>query len=196
MTGHERWGILLSMAVMLLGGCFLPSRTVEPKPFSDPEARISTIALMRATWDGTRPDPFCQPDIGDEIDRHLKWALEKSGYKILSFQVPDLDNSNRPDPVASWSSSQLKDAAPEGADAIMRLRIVEYLDASLCDSGYEIKSLNITGIAEIYSTDSRLKLWETRQLCSDLSKSTRDVVFTCTTELARGIVGRLPPPTR
>lgn len=184
---------LLVVAVLLLSGC-LPSPQVEIVPFTTPETQINSLALTRTTWDGTRPDAFCQPNIGNDIDWHLKKGLTKRGYKTLPLPVADLDNSNRPDPVATWSFEQLLGAAPDGADGIMRLRIVEYLDGSLCDSGYEMKSLGITAIAEIYSIQSGEKIWETRQLCTDLAGSTSDVVFACTTQLVRRIVNRLPPP--
>lgn len=193
MTGRREFATLITLATVLLGGCFLPAPQVEVVPFANPEAQISVLALTRTTWDQTRPDPFCQPEIGNDIDWHLKKGLEKRGYTTLSLQVPDLDNSNRPDPVATWGFEQLKGAAPEKADAIMRLRVVEYLDGSLCDSGYEMKSLGITAITEIYSMHSGQKIWESRQLCNDLSGKTSDVVFACTTQLARRIVGSLPP---
>ncbi|HKI68993.1 MAG TPA: hypothetical protein VKA67_05350, partial [Verrucomicrobiae bacterium] len=60
------------------------------------------------------------------------------------------------------------------------------------DSAHEAKSLGITAIAEIFDQKSGRSLWQTRQLCSDISGSTRDSVYSCAVELAQRIGERLP----
>lgn len=142
--------ILIIVVLMLLNSC-LASTPVEPVAITPINGGLQILAMSRPTWDGTRPDSLCVPDIGDDINWHLKSSLRKRGYKVIDFKVPPLENSNRPDPVAAWSGDELRQSTPESVDGIFRLRIIEYLDASLCDSGYEAKFLGITAIAEIFN---------------------------------------------
>ena len=184
--------MLAIAGLLLLTGC-LTSPQVEPVAVAPIDGGLQSLALIRPTWDGTRPDSFCEPDIGDDIHWQLKRSLLKRGYQVIEFKVPKLENSNRPDPVAGWSGKQLRQSTPESADGIFRLRIVEYLDASLCDGRNELKFLGITAIAEIFDRKNGERIWQTQQSCSDLSGRTDDAVFNCTGELAQKITARLPP---
>jgi hypothetical protein len=177
--------------LLLFSGC-VAYTDVEPVAIAPMEGELKTLALLRPTWDGTRPDSFCAPYISDDIEWQLKQSIRDRGFQVLAFEVPALENSYRPDPVASWSSDELFQLAPESADAVLRLRIVEYLDSSLCDSGYEAKFLAITAIAEIFARNNGQLVWQTRQVCSDLSGSTKETVYNCTVELAQKIAARLP----
>ena len=182
---------LVSVGLLLLTGC-LGSPPVRPGSVVPLAGDVQILAMLRTTWDGTRPDAFCQPDIGDDIRLQVKQALRARGYRIVDFKTPSLENSNRPDPVAGWSGAELSRKAPPVADGIFRLRIIEYLDAALCDGGFELKSINIAIIAEIFAPSDGRLLWQTRQWCSDLSRSTSDVVYNCSTELADKIGVQLP----
>lgn len=187
--------MLAIAGLLLLTGC-LAYPHVEPIAVTPIDGGLDTLALMRPTWDGTRPDMFCVSDIGDDIHWQLKRSLLKRGYQVIEFKVPSLEISNRPDPVAGWSGKELRQSAPESADGIFRLRIVEYLDASLCDGRNELKFLGITAIAEIFDRKNGQLIWQTRQLCSDLSGRTDDAVFNCTGDLAQKIATRLPLAAR
>jgi len=190
MRGYIRFW-LLSMVAILASSCLAYPPT-EPVPFSPDDTRISSLALGRPVWESTRPDAFCQPDIGDDIRWQLKNSLINRGYRVVDMDMPPLDNSNRPDPLSTLSPEKFSARAPEIADAVFRLRVVEYLDASLCDSFNELKALDITAIAEIYDRRSGRQLWSTRQLCSDIARRTRDAVFGCTVQLSQRITARLP----
>ncbi|WP_020677727.1 hypothetical protein [Geopsychrobacter electrodiphilus] len=177
--------------LLMLTGCLgypRPVKTLQPLP-----ADVKTLAMIRTTWDKTRPDAFCQPDIGDDIYRQMKQSLQDLGYQVVDFKVPPLDNSNRPDPVAGMSGAELLHNAPQSVDGIFRLRVVEYLDAALCDTGYESKSLDLTAVAEIFARKDGKLLWQTRQLCGDISGRTRDVVYNCSVGLSQRIARQLPP---
>jgi len=185
---------LLSMAALLSASCLAYPPT-DPVAFDPEDTRVASLALGRPVWDGTRPDDFCQPDIGDDIRWQLKDSLQKRGYRVVDLILPPLDNSNRPDPLASLPDAQLSAQAPDNVDAVFRLRIVEFLDDSLCDSHYELKSLDIAAVAEIYDRRTGMQIWQTRQLCSDISRDTRDAVYSCTVQLAQRITARLPRAT-
>lgn len=187
--------MLAITSLLLLTSCIDYSK-IEPVAITPINGGMQILALSRPTWDGTRPDSFCVPDIGDDINWHLKSSLQKRGYKVIDFKVPPLENSNRPDPVAAWSGEELRQSAPESVDGIFRLRIIEYLDSSLCDSGYEAKFLGITAIAEIFNRKNGELIWQNRQWSNDLAGSSSDAVFNCAGELAQKIAARLPPATR
>lgn len=183
---------LVSLALLLLVGC-LGSPPDEQGVVVPLANDVQTLAMLRTTWDGTRPDSFCQPDIGDDLRLQVKQALQARGYRVIDFKAPRLENSNRPDPVAGWSGAELINKAPPAADGIFRLRVTEYLDAALCDGGFELKSLNIAAIAEIFAPGDGRLVWQTRQWCSELSRSTSDVVYRCSVELADKIGRQLAP---
>lgn len=168
----------------------------ERIPYRDSVRPLPELGLVRVTWDkGTRPDAFCVPDIGDDISYRLRLGLQQRGYRVTRIAVPPLDNSFAPDPVASWSPERLFEQAP-GTERILRVRIVEYLDASLCDTdrhGTTSTSLDITAKAEIFARGRSEPVWHTRQRCSVLDGSTSDTVRLCVNELTDGIWMRLPP---
>lgn len=183
---------LATAGLLLLTSCLGTPRTGnnQPTPLT---TQVHTLALTRTTWDGTRPDSFCQPDIGDNIRWQMKQSLLALGYQVNYVRLPALDNSNRPDPVAGWSGAQLSQQIGPATDGIFRMRIVEYLDASLCDTGFESKSLGITAVAEIFASNDGQLLWQTRQSCSDTSGQTSEVADNCSFWLVKKIARQLPP---
>ncbi len=170
----------------------------EPVPYAAGTRPASALGLVRVTWDrGTRPDAFCMPDIGEDIDYHLRLGLKQRGYQVTRVSVPPLDNSFAPDPVAGWSPEQLFHQAP-GIDRILRVRVVEYLDASLCDTdrnGGASRSLDITAEAEVFDRYRPEPVWHTRQRCSVLAGSPSETVRLCVTDLTHAIWQRLPRAT-
>jgi len=181
-------------ALILLG-----TTSCAPPPPATPYAEgiqpESNLGLVRVIWDrGTRPDAFCVPDIGDDIGYRLRLGLERRGYRIIRIDVPPLDNSFAPDPVADWSPDMLFDRTPD-INRLLRVRVVEYLDASLCDTdrhGTTSTSLDITAVAEIFSRGQSGPVWQTTQRCSVLAGNTSDTVRLCVNELTEGIWMRLP----
>ncbi len=185
------WRKRFCLAGLLLTSC-LPLPPLEPIAITPIEGGVKSVALSRPTWDGTGPDRFCEPDIGDEIEWQLKRSMLKRNYELLDFKLP---SRKVPDQVAGWSGKEFSLSAPESADAVFRLRIVNYLDASLCDTGRDLKFFGMTAVAEMFDRKNGELIWQTEQNCSDWSRGTKVVIENCTRELVRKITQRLPSAT-
>ncbi|TYO99883.1 hypothetical protein EDC39_10143 [Geothermobacter ehrlichii] len=185
---------IIGLLLVLLTGCAVPA-PLPPLPFPPDIGRVSGLALPRITWDkGNRPDVFCEPDIGDAIHRQMRRKAAQRGYRVVRMTVPRLDNSYAPDPVAAWPAEQLLAATPSGADMVMRVRVTEYLDASLCDNSRQGTSLDMTAVAEIFARGRHEPVWQVTGRCSILGGNTAETVWLCVAELTDALVSRLPPP--
>jgi len=153
-----------------------------------PEGIVS-IGLPRLAFVDDSPDDSCFFDAGDLLRRHVRYELEKRGYNVVTITAPPRENIFGGDFLADFSAGQLVSLAPE-LDAVMLVRVEEYLGHDLCDRD-SMASLDLKATARLYRTGSGALLWQGAGTGSDLGGSGRDVHFSAGRELAFALFATL-----
>jgi len=164
-----------------------------------PQVRIAleqapkVIALPRLVFSADRPDPFCDLDAVDRTYYWVRGQLEKKGYSVVPLPLPALENNFRPDPWAKASAAELLGKLPEGADALLLVRITHYLVLDFCPRE-EYPTFELAGEAELFAPGHQTAVWRSSGTAGTIVRSVaEDAVFSVGTDLAEQLVGPLPP---
>lgn len=174
----------------LLGACSAPA---PPPPSAATVATlrgVGSIGLPRLAFADDSPDSICFSDAGDLIRRHVRYELERRGYRVVTVAAPPRENVFRGDFLASYGGEQLTALAPE-VDAVLLVRMDEYLGHDLCDlDGMASLDLQATGF--LFRTGSATLIWEGNGKGSVLGGTGNDAIFSAGRELASDLFATLP----
>jgi len=191
--GHRKIPINLicfTFFILVLTAC---STTQPPQVPIALEQAPKVIALPRLVFSADRPDSFCDLDVADRTYYWVRWQLEEKGYRVVPVLLPALENNFRPDPWAKASAAELLSKLPEGADALLLVRITHYLALDFCPRE-EYPTFELAGEAELFAPGHQTAVWRSSGTAGTIVRSVaEDAVFSVGTDLAEQLVGPLPP---
>jgi hypothetical protein len=106
--------------------------------------------------------------------------------------MPARENSFRPDPWATAGAAEILGLLPDGAEAIIRVRIDRYLALDTC--GHEsVNVLEFDATAELFLPGHTTPLWVNRASTIDTSSGSNGIqFFGAAAELARDLFHPFP----
>jgi len=177
---------LLPLLLLSLMGCVKPTA-----PAHTVSLNIHTIALLPPQFPNQKPDTACHPDIGRNVRYWLGQTLKNKGYGIL---LVDAGENAQLSAAAGNDLKRLAALAPTHADAVLVVRVVEYLDAGLCDR--ENPSLAMRATARLIRRTPPQVLWSGTGSASDVATGgplrVLDPAEVVTSDLARQLLSSLP----
>lgn len=177
------------LAVLVLG-CTVANAPPPVQSWEGPALRI--LALPRVVFADAGPDPFCERYLPEEIRWQVRRALERKGYRVIPAAMPARENSFRPDPWATVGAQEMLALLPEGAEAIVRVRIDRYLALDTC-AKEPFHVLELDGTAELFLPGQATPIWMNRASARDSSLERNGTLFFgAGAELARNLFYTLP----
>lgn len=177
---------LLPLLLLSLMGC---TKTLPPP--HTVSLNIHTIALLPPQFPNQKPDTACHPDIGRNVRYWIGQVLKGKGYRILFVGAAENAQLSA---AAGNDLTRLAALAPPQADAVLAVRVVDYLDAGLCDR--ENPSLSMRATARLIRRTPPQVLWSGTGSASDVAAGgplrVLDPADVVTSDLARQLLSSLP----
>ena len=149
-----RKAILLPLLAALLWGCAVPTKTPQMMAPHFDRLGVEEIALAPVVFADRPIDRYLTVRAADEIRYHAQRTLEAKGYRVVLMGNGHAYGLRQPK-ITESDLGRLAPPVPEGSDAVVIIRIDNFLDAGLYDRHVR-SSLDIYATAALVTAEREM----------------------------------------